>query len=185
MMSLWQRIKDWRKADRQLQELRSVAIGMNSGVDIVRDAHIIMLDYDIGALDVVEHSIKELMEFWGLSDAWIFKTRNGFHVFFWYDQIPFSRLRMIIEFARDVDPMYKYISKFYDYKTIRVAGKYKEKDIKFVKRLSGRRLPSQDELVIGEMKRKEHISLLEIEVQYGEVNRSTDGKAVQQEQLTK
>lgn len=155
-MSLVKDFKTWIQLKDKEIELQNLAIGINSTVDFTQDKHIVMLDYDIKDLQQVRESVKEIQLFWNLSDAEIFKTRNGHHVFFWYDQIPYGRLRQIIEFARYVDPMYKYISRFYDHKTIRVAGKYKEKDIEFVEKISGRRKPTEMELSLGALKKSEH-----------------------------
>jgi len=159
-MASWKGWKQWVRYRNQEMEIRNLAVGMNSTVDLTQDLHIIMLDYDIDEQIKVEESIQEAQDFWGLSDCYIFKTEHGFHAFFWYDLVPYDRLKMIIAFAKYVDPMYKYISRFYDHKTIRVAGKYKHKDIKFVKIIPGVREPSPEEQQIGMMKRQEHTYLL-------------------------
>ena len=135
--------------------MREFAIGMNSDVDSKKDLHILILDFDEVTVDEVNESIKELQNFWSLSDAFIYRTKNGFHAYFYYDIIPYTRVRMIINFARFVDPMYKFISRFYDYKTIRVVGKYKERDIFFEKIIKGERDPSLREVELGNLKRKE------------------------------
>ena len=149
--------KQWLKFRKQEMQLQAVAIGMNSSLDW-EDTHIIMLDYDIEDIELVKQSVRELQEFWKLDDADIFKTRNGHHVFFWYDHVPYERLKMIINFARYVDPMYKYISRYYDHKTIRVAGKYQDKDICYetsVKSMfAGTRNAQIREL--GDLKKQEH-----------------------------
>lgn len=153
--------KEWLKLERLEMDLRSLAIGMNSSVDISTDMHIVMLDYDISEKEKVVESVKELQEFWNLSDAELFKTKNGYHVFFWFDHVPYGRLKLIIEFARYVDPMYKYISRFYNHKTIRASGKYAEKDIKPVSWLPAKRRPTEEEREIGLLKQAEHTSLRE------------------------
>jgi len=145
-------------------EIRNLAIGMNSTVDMTQDLHIVMLDYDIEDIEKVKESVWELQSFWKLSDAQIFRTRHGHHVFFWYDIVPYGRLKMIIEFARYVDPMFKYISRYYDHKTIRTSGKYKEKDIFFRIEMAGVRLATEAERMIGEMKKQEHALLMGVEM---------------------
>lgn len=152
--------KQWLKMSKQEMQLRSFAVGMNSTVDFTKDLHILFLDYDIDNLVHVEESVKELQAFWRLGDAEIFRTKHGHHVFFWFDIMPYSRVRQIIEYARYVDPLYRYISRFYDHKTIRVAGKYKERDIVFVKRLKGKKRLFGWERDLGEMKREEHKIML-------------------------
>jgi hypothetical protein len=144
---------------RKESVLKEMAIGMCSDVDFKRDLHIVFLDFDEVSLEEVEESIIELQQFWNLSDCFIYKTRNGHHGYFFYDFMPYSRVKLIIDYAKYVDPMFKYISRFYDHKTIRVAGKYKEHDIFFVKMISGKRSPSLKEVEIGNLKRKEREAL--------------------------
>lgn len=153
-------IKNYRKAKDQEMQLRSMAVGMNSSVDVTRDIHIVMLDFDVHDISVVQKSIVELQDFWGLSDADIYRTRNGHHVFFWYDHVPYERLKMIINYARNVDPMFKFISRYYDHKTMRASGKYAYKDIKFVCTVEGVRECSDYEYEVGKMKQAEHSMLL-------------------------
>lgn len=141
-------------------ELHGFAIGINSFVNREKDLHILMLDYDTKKFSDVLSSVHELIDFWNLSDAYIYATKRGFHVFFYFDLMPYSRARMIINYAKHVDPMYKHISRFYDHKTIRTAGKYKERDISFVKVVDGKRTPTLEELELGEAKLKEHQALL-------------------------
>lgn len=141
-------------------ELHGFAIGFNSFVNREKDLHILMLDYDTKDLNKVESSIQEIMNFWKLSDAYLYSTNNGYHVFFYFDIMPYARCRMIINYAKYVDPMYKHISRFYDHKTIRVAGKYKHHDISFLKVIKGPRSPRIEDLDFGEMKLKEHTQLL-------------------------
>lgn len=148
--------KQWLQMKDQEIQIQNLAIGMNSTIDITQDIHIIMLDYDIKDISKVIESVHELQSFWNLSDADIFRTKNGHHAIFWYDQIPYGRLKQIIEFAKYVDQMYKYISKYYLHKTIRVSGKYTYKDIVFVKKIVGKRVPSEEQITLGDMKRKEH-----------------------------
>jgi len=140
---------------RQESGLRDFAIGMNSEVNIDKDLHILFLDYDKTTLEEVEESLKESQSFWNLSDAYVYRTRNGYHAYFFYDIMPYSRVVMIINYARYVDDMFRYISRHYNYKTIRQSGKYKERDISFIKVLKGKRIPSSWEVEIGDLKRKE------------------------------
>lgn len=156
---LFKIIRDYFKYSHDA-ELHGFAIGINSFVNREKDLHILMLDYDMKDFAKVESSIKELMNFWQLSDAYVYSTHNGYHVFFYFDIMPYARCRMVINYAKYVDPMYKHISRFYDHKTIRVAGKYKNRDIRFLKVIKGPRSPDNDELEFGEMKLKEHTQLL-------------------------
>jgi hypothetical protein len=156
---LLREFRRWLRLRDEEMLIRSVAIGMNSTVDMTRDLHIIVLDYDVKDLRIVIDSVEEVQRFWWLGDAEVFRTRNGHHVFFWFDHVPYGRLKMIIEYARSVDPMFKFISRFYDRKTIRVAGKYAQKDIDFVCSVPGVRSPSAEERELGSLKRQEHVLL--------------------------
>jgi len=153
--------KTWKLHGAEL-ELSKFAVGVNSTVSMQTDRHIVMLDYDIQDIDVVRASVKELQEFWKLTDAYVYKTKHGYHVIMWHAHVPYGRLKQIIEFAADVDPMYKAISQQYSHKTLRVAGKYDAQDIKFERIIPGVRMPSLEEWEKGEMKRKEHDALLRI-----------------------
>lgn len=157
-VSRFVQFRDWWKLRNAEMQLRQSAVGMNSSIG--DDKHIVMLDYDVKNREKVVESVEELQKFWNLSDCYIFRTKNGYHAFFWFDQIPYERLRMIVDYAKYVDPMYKYISRFYAHKTIRVQGKYTVQDIAFEGIVPGQRDPSDDEWEIGEMKRKEHANLI-------------------------
>jgi hypothetical protein len=146
----------WKKARAIEQDMRSFAIGMNSTVDFARDLHIVFLDFDNVTLEDVWISVEECQGFWGLCDAHIFKTKHGYHAIFFYDLVPYERLRMIVDFARSVDVMFKYISKYYSHKTLRVAGKYQERDIEFIGIMKGLREPTDQERELGDLKREEH-----------------------------
>ena len=132
-----------------------MAIGMNSEVDIKKDIHILFLDFDKATLEEVEESVIEAQKFWDLSDCFIYSTRNGFHAYFFYDHMPYSRVLLILNYCKYVDDQFRFISRYYDYKTIRQSGKYKQLDIKFVKMIPGSRVPSLREVELGDLKRRE------------------------------
>lgn len=159
----WKELLKLYRAPKQEMLLRSAAIGMDSTVDIARDRHIIILDYDTKDRAKVVESVEELQQFWNLADAMVFRTKNGFHVFFWQDIVPYGRLKQIIEFAKDVDPMYKAISHIYRHKTVRVEGKHAVRDIKFEGIIAGVREPTVEEWELGDMKRREHLRLVDPE----------------------
>lgn len=151
---LWSRIKAiWYYFGRNDMRLQQFSIGMNSTVGF--DSHILFLDYDDVSLQQVEESVIECQKFWNLSDAFIYKTHGGYHSIFYFDQLPYSRVKLILDYARFVDDMFRFISRFYDYKTIRVSGKYKLQDIEFVKIVKGQRSPTLREAELGDLKRKE------------------------------
>jgi hypothetical protein len=157
-MGLWKTLKRlnyyFKKRDLD-EQLRNFAIGLSSEVDIRKDLHILFMDFDNVDLGDVEQSVGECQQFFNLSDCFIYKTKNGYHAYFFYDIMPYSRVLMILNYAKFVDPMFRFISKNYDYKTIRAAGKYKERDIFFAKVVKGLRAPNTYELEIGDLKRRE------------------------------
>lgn len=150
----------WLQHRNDEKTLQDLAIGFNSSVNIEENMHILMLDYDIKDIRKVKESIRECQEFWDLADCYIYETKNGFHALFYYDHMPFERCKMIIDYAKYVDPMFKYISKFYSHKTLRTAGKHKEADIHLRLLVPGMREPEELEWTLGELKRKEHKALL-------------------------
>jgi hypothetical protein len=156
--------KLWKRKNQMEQELRALAIGMNSTVDFTQDLHIVMLDYDIDDFEKVTESVWELQEFWGLADAHIIRTAAGYHAFFFWDLVPYARLRQIIDYARFVDPLYKYISRFYNHKTIRVSGKYKKRDLQYIGIIRGIRQPTLFEQEIGNMKLEEYMALSGVKI---------------------
>jgi hypothetical protein len=167
----------WLRHRNDEIELQNLAVGLNSSVNIEENIHILMLDYDIKDLGRVKESVRECQEFWNLADAYIYKTKNGFHALFYYDLMPFERCKMIIDFAKYVDPMFKYISKFYSHKTLRAAGKHKDPDIRLLLLVPGMREPNGDEWALGEMKRREHKALLPQHIHKRRKLRSRPGQA--------
>jgi hypothetical protein len=148
--------RKWLKLREQEKEFHALAIGITSSVDYAEDKHIILLDYDVKDFKKVVESVVETQNFWNLSVAFVYRTKNGYHVIFYFDQVPYTRLKMIIDYAKYVDNMFRYISKFYSHKTLRVVGKYKRKDIKFFKYIPGCRFPNKLELEQGLLKYREH-----------------------------
>jgi hypothetical protein len=158
-----------------MQFAESLAIGVNSTVDEGLGLHIAMLDFDGVSKEKVVASVREVQNFWNLSDAYIYRTRHGFHVLFYEDQVPYERLRMIIDYAAGVDPVFKYIGRYHDHKTLRVAGKHgKVQDIVFECIVPGKRVPSEIEAVRGLLKRQEHQALLGANIQKMDKDKDID-----------
>ena len=150
----------WLSKNKHDIDLKTLAVGMNSTISIDQNLHILMLDYDVQDLHAVKESIHECQKFWNLADCYIYKTKNGFHALFYYDIMPYERCKMIIDYAKYVDPMFKYISRFYAHRTLRTVGKHKTADIQFLLLLPGKREPTKKEWEWGELKRKEHSLLM-------------------------
>jgi hypothetical protein len=158
-MGFWKRVAlTWRaiRSENDFMHIGSFAVGMNSSVDIQRDEHILFLDYDTIDPKEVEESVIELQDFWGLSHCWIFKTKNGHHAIFFYDIMPYSRCLQLIDYAKGVDPQFKFLGRLYGHKTLRVAGKHHSKDIVFLRRIRGVRRPSRRDIALGNLKMREH-----------------------------
>jgi len=160
MVKVWLLGRLFKDIYRYLQNedeyIKAMAIGMNSYIDREADEHFLFLDYDIKDEFKIESSVQELQRQFNLSHAFIYETSKGYHVFFFYDNdLPYSRIRLLISYAKFVDPLFKLISKYYNHKTIRVAGKYKIQDIRFKKTIKGRN-PTREEFSIGEIKRREY-----------------------------
>ena len=142
---------------------RQYAIGMNSTISKGKDRHMLFLDYDKEMnFNEVLNDCNELCSFFNLSDFEVYSTGGGgHHTFWWYENnLPYSRIKLIIDYSR-CDYMYKYISRYYDHKTIRVSGKYRNKygDLKYIGRFSGKRTPTKEERELGELKKKEYTLL--------------------------
>jgi len=162
-MMLLKGFRQWLQMRQQEMQLQSFAVGMNSSVDVTCDKHIVFMDFDVQDVGRVERSVRECQEFWCLGPAFIYGTTHGYHAIFFFDVVPYSRVRLIIEYARDVDDLFRYISRYYSHKTLRVAGKYKERDIRFVKVVPGCRYPSEEECELGMLKYQEHCLLTGLE----------------------
>jgi hypothetical protein len=154
---LMRRILKYLRATEVKQ--RSYALGFNSYTNVEKDQHMLFLDYDVDVLGFVIDDCNELCTFFNLCDFEIYKTKKGYHVFWWGDNnLPYSRIRLIIDYSR-CDIMFKYIRKYYKYATIRAVGKYKEPDIHYVGRFKGKRTPSPKEREIGGLKKREYEAL--------------------------
>lgn len=150
---------------------RNYAIGLNSTIDVDKDKHMLFLDYDTNNLSDVLSDVKELVEFWNLSDFEIFSTIRGNHVFFWYDNnLPYSRVKMILNFSR-CDNLFKYIKRYYNHSTIRASGKYRNgySDLRYIGKFTGKRKHTKEEHELGELKRKEYLLLKDIKIFKNEV----------------
>jgi len=164
-MNIWRGWRLWKRTREIEIELQSFAIGMNSTVDSDKNLHILMLDFDIEDKEKVRESIQEIQEFWNLADAYVYTTKNGMHVLFYEDIMPYERCKMIIAYAKYVDPLFKYISKYHNHKTLRVAGKHgMQQDIELYSVWPGKRTPTEEEREVGMLKRREHQELLKVNI---------------------
>jgi hypothetical protein len=151
-----QKFREEKEGLRALQ----FAVGVNSTVDAERDLHIIMLDYDTLYVDRVEESVREVQQFWRLGPMCIYRTKHGYHAIGWYDAVPYERLRMIVDYAKDVDPLFKHISRRFNHKTLRVSGKHYGNDITFYCVIDGVRPVTDAEFARGELLRTQHAALI-------------------------
>jgi len=147
MWDLFKRKKGMKKAEDS-----NLAIGVTSFLNKARDEHIVILDYDDVTLNKVLIDVKQLIEVWKLGHAEIYGSNRGYHVFFWWDCVPFTKLQLIA-YSSFCDKRFKDAG--YGYKTIRVAGKYKKPDVTFIKTVKSKYYQSNNK-VMGDLKRQEH-----------------------------
>jgi hypothetical protein len=156
-----------RYLSKKEKQERQYAIGISSYLNKgdKNELHVVILDYDMKDFSKVLKDVNELVKFFNLSSYECYSTRCGFHIFFWYDHVAYSRLKMIINYSNYIDPLYKFISTKYDTKVLRASGKYKDNDINFIGYFNGVRTATKDERELGNLKRKEYIELKKIKFQ--------------------
>jgi len=137
----------------------AVAYGLSSLIDKKNKLHSIFLDYDIKNFSIVLKDVVKLQNKFNLSDAFIFKTKKGYHAIFFYDVVDFKTLEKVIRSSK-VEWRYKSFVSQYKRVFLRVGGKYKNKDIEFVGVVFSERRPTYDELLYGMSLMKFHFGLI-------------------------
>lgn len=115
----------------------AIAVGMESAS---KDGKINYpsLEYDIKDIDIVIADVQRLQKEYSLGDAIIVKTKNGYHVhFFWDWNLSWEKVTEIVNNSRASEE-FKKLSEHYGWRVIRVSGKYKEPDLKIVCRVKGK-----------------------------------------------
>jgi hypothetical protein len=126
----------------------AIAIGTSSLIDSKQNLHIPYLDYDNKTIEEVATDLQKLTKRFQLRTGYIFKSHNGFHAIFPFDVRSWKEVKNIIRNSR-VDWRYKSFADEYGRTFLRVAGKYKKFDIKFVGITKSPYSASHDECIIG------------------------------------
>jgi len=134
------------------------AMGVSSLVDKGNDLHFPMLDYDTKDLQNILEDLHKLTFKHELKTCYLYGTRKGFHAIFPFDIRHWNEVQNIIWDA-GVDWRYKSFAQQYKRVFLRVAGKYKDQDIKFVGVSKSPFRPTHEECLIGNSIIEMHESL--------------------------
>lgn len=126
----------------------SYALGVSSIVNRKYNLHIPMLDYDNKTLEEVVLDLWKLTNKFKLKTAYVYQTRMGFHALFPFDMMGWDEVKKVIKSAR-VDWRFKSFCDEYGRVYLRVSGKYKDHDIKFVGVTKSPYRPTHEEAEIG------------------------------------
>lgn len=100
------------------------------------------VDYDTADFDAVEEDIRALQTGFNLSAAWVFKTKSGYHAYFFEDNgLSSERVGEILRASRAVDPRFRESWEHFFSKgegvTLRISGKYEKRDVHFHRKIEG------------------------------------------------
>ena len=115
-----ERVKNWR----------AKCIGISSmveGVDYVGN-HMPMFDYDGNVKKKIRKDVAEFQDKYGLGDAWVYRTKKGFHVYFFCDQVSHELYMQMLKEA-DCCQGFKNRSRSAHYSILRISAKYTRFDI--------------------------------------------------------
>ncbi len=122
--------------------------------------HYPAIDYDSHDFYQVKYETRELQKLFKLHDGFIYETNKGFHVVYFYDnKLSFSKVLQIILTSSADEKFKKMISKLKGC-CIRVVGKYKKNDIKFLKTIPSEAYLNDEERMIGDSLRRFHDSFI-------------------------
>lgn len=134
--------------------MSTFSIGTWVSNKIANNEYFLVFDYDnVDKLSVVKE-IEKLQKQFNLSDAQIFKTNNGFHVYYFYDNsLSAEQIKKIFSASEFVDhhfvSNFETLSKEWLGVVIRTGGKYENNDIIPADNISGRE-PTLIEKSVGE-----------------------------------
>lgn len=116
------RIKNWR----------SRCIGITSMLDPAHESyggsHMPMFDYDGNVKKKIRKDVAAFQDKYGLGDAWVYKTKKGFHVYFFCDAVSYEIYMQMLKEA-DCCKGFQDRSRKKRYAVLRVSAKYTKFDI--------------------------------------------------------
>ena len=115
-----ERIKNWR----------GKCIGISSMMDGANylDNHMPMFDYDGAVKKKIRKDVAEFQDKYGLGDAWVYRTKKGFHVYFFCDQVSHEIYMQMLKEA-DCCEGFKKRSQSNNFSILRISAKYTRFDI--------------------------------------------------------
>jgi len=115
-----ERVKNWR----------GKCIGISSMMDGVNylDNHMPMFDYDGAVKKKIRKDVAEFQDKYGLGDAWVYRTKKGFHVYFFCDQVSHEIYMQMLKEA-DCCQGFKKRSQSNNFAILRISAKYTHFDI--------------------------------------------------------
>lgn len=115
-----ERVKNWR----------GKCIGISSmleGVAVAGD-HMPMFDYDGAVKKKIRKDVTEFQDKYGLGDAWVYRTKKGFHVYYFCDQVSHEIYMQMLKEA-DCCQGFKERSLSNHFAILRISAKYTRFDI--------------------------------------------------------
>jgi hypothetical protein len=116
------RIKNWRNR----------CIGITSMMDPAHSSyggpHMPMFDYDGNVKKKIKKDVATFQDKYGLGDAWVYKTKKGFHVYFFCDAVSYEIYMQMLKEA-DCCKGFRDRSMKKRYAVLRVSAKYTKFDI--------------------------------------------------------
>jgi hypothetical protein len=117
--------------------------------------HMPMFDYDGNVKKKIRKDVASLQEKYGLGDAWVYRTKKGYHVYFFCDSVSYENYMEMIQ-GSDCCTGFKGQTKNAGFSILRVSAKYTNFDIELEyvlrsKNGSGAKRPLKKALVVQEL----------------------------------
>jgi len=116
-----ERVKNWRER----------CIGITSMLDVGRGSggpHMPMFDYDGNVKKKIKKDVAVFQDKYGLGDAWIYRTKKGYHMYFFCDSVSHEIYMQMLSEA-DCCPGFKKQTMDNTFAVLRVSAKYTRFDI--------------------------------------------------------
>jgi len=115
-----ERIKNWRG--------KCIGISSMMNANNHRENHMPIFDYDGNVKKKIRKDVAEFQDKYGLGDAWVYRTKKGFHVYFFCDQVSQAIYMQMLKEA-DCCTGFKERSRNNGHAILRVSAKYTRFDI--------------------------------------------------------